>query len=346
METFWYAAVTGMLAVYVVLDGIDFGVGMLHLPLAGTETERRTVLASIKPVWTGYEVWLIGSGGVLFFAFPKAYAAGFSGFYLALILVLWFLIGRGLAVELRSHLAHPLWRQFWDWVFALTSGALAFVFGAALGNLIRGVPLTAQGYFFVALWTDFSPWPKPGILDWYTLLMGLTTMTILALHGANYLAMKTEGDVARRADRAARRLGWIVWGLTCISLLALPVVQPTLRTNYDAHPQGYLLVVTDLAALVGTVIFRRKRHDVAAFAASSLFIFSMLGSAAWGLFPNLLIATDDPADNLTIFNTHSGAYGLEAGVLWFTIALALMAAYQIYVHLAFRGKVRLGPDPH
>ena len=346
METFWYVALTGMLAVYVVLDGFDFGVGMLHPVVARTETERRTVLASIGPVWNGNEVWLVASGGLLFFAFPKAYAAGFSGFYLALIIVLWLLIFRGLALELRSHLDHDLWRQFWDLAFAGASLLLAFVFGAALGNLIRGVPLNAEGYFFVALWTDFALGPEPGILDWFSVLMGLASAAILALHGANYLAMKTEGDLSRRADGLGRLSGWIALAFTILTLLAIPVVQPNLRLNYAAHPVGYLFPLIGSLALSGTLALRRLQRDVAAFAASSLFILAMLGSVAWGIYPHILIATTDPANNLTIFNATAGAYGLQVGLVWFTIGFALVVAYQVYLYRAFRGKVRLDPESY
>ena len=159
---FGMSAVTVMLAIYVVLDGFDFGVGILYPFVARTEQERRMALASIGPMFNGNEVWLIAAGGLLFFAFPKAYAAGFSGFYLALIIVLWLLMFRGLALELRSHLDHPLWRQLCDVTFSGASLLLAIVFGAALGNLIRGVPLNRDGYFFVALWTDFLTGPEPG----------------------------------------------------------------------------------------------------------------------------------------------------------------------------------------
>lgn len=344
METFWYWAVAGMLAVYVVLDGLDFGVGMLHLLMGKTDLERKAVLATIKPVWDGYEVWLIGAGALLFFAFPRAYAAGFSGFYLALILVLWLFIGRALAVELRSHLAHPLWRQLWDWAFVATSGLLAFVFGVALGNLIRGVPLNRDGYFFVALWTDFRPHEKPGILDWYTVLMGLTSVAILMLHGANYLAMKTAGELAGRADRWGRRCGWIALALTIAALLAIPVVQPSLRLAYDARPGGYVFPVTALLALPATLVLRRRQHDVAALAGSSLFILALLASVAWGMYPNILVSTLDAADNLTIFNSATSAYGLRIGIGWFLAGIVLMVAYQIFVHIAFRGKVTLDSD--
>lgn len=341
METFWYATVTWMLAMYVVLDGYDFGVGVLYPFVTRTEAERRMVLASIGPLWKGNEVWLVASGGLLFFAFPRAYAAGFSGFYLALIMVLWLLIFRGLALGLRSHLNHPLWRQFWDLAFSSASFLLAMVFGAALGNLIRGVPLNHEGYFFVALWTDFTPGPNPGTLDWFTLLMGLATAAILALHGANYLAMKTNGDLSMRAAASAKRMSWIAIGLTCIAMLVIPFVQPTLRVNYSAHPLGYLFTVIGALALMGTVVFRRQQRDVAAFGASSLFILAMLGSVAWGCYPNLLIATSNPAHSLTIFNTTAGTYGLRIGLVWFLFGIALVMTYQIYVHRLFWGKVPL-----
>src|SRR3954469_20481015 len=146
METTWFVIVSLMMATYVVLDGFDFGAGILHLFVAKTDLERRTVLAAIGPLWDGNEVWLLAGGGVLFFAFPRAYAAGFSGFYLPLMMVLWLLILRGVSIEFRSMEESPLWRSFWDGVFFLSSSLMAIVLGAALGNVIRGVPLDATGY--------------------------------------------------------------------------------------------------------------------------------------------------------------------------------------------------------
>jgi cytochrome d ubiquinol oxidase subunit II len=284
-------------------------------------------------------VWLIVAGGLLFFAFPKAYAAGFSGFYLALIIVLWLFMFRGLALELRSHLDHPLWRQLCDVTFSGASLLLAFVFGAALGNLIRGVPLNREGYFFVALWTDFLTGAKPAILDWFTVLMGFASAAILALHGANYLAMKTKGDLYARAVAAAKRVGWLALGSAVLVRLGITFVQPNLRLNYIAHPVGYIFPIGGAIALVATLVLRRQQRDVAAFMTSSLFILAMLGSVAWGCYPNVLIATTDPANSLTIFNATAGAYGLQVGVVWFVIGLVLIIGYQVYAHRAFWGKV-------
>jgi len=343
METFWFVIVTLMLAVYMVLDGYDFGVGIVYPFAARTETERRTALASIGPVWSGNEVWLIAGGGLLFFAFPKAYAAGFSGFYLALIIVLWLLIFRGLALELRSHIDHPLWMQGWDAAFSGASLLLAIVFGVALGNLIRGVPLNHEGYFFVALWTDFMTGPEPGILDWFTILMGLTSATIVALHGANYLAMKTEGELYRRADSVGRLAGWAAAGCTILTVIAVPFIQPNLRLNFASHPIEYLLPLTGMSALGGTLYFRHRQRDIAAFSTSSCFILAMLGGVASGMYPYILVSTTDPALSLTVFGAATDSYGLAAGLTWFVVGFALVLAYQFYAHRAFRGKVRLDP---
>ncbi len=341
METFWYCAVTLMLAVYAVLDGFDFGLGIVYPFVAKTDTERRIALAAIGPVWNGNEVWLIAAGGLLFFAFPKAYAAGFSGFYLALIIVLWLLIARGLALELRSHLNHTLWRQFWDVTFAGASMLLAVVFGAALGNLIRGMPLSQDGYFFVALWTNFMTGPDPGILDWFTILMGVTSVSVLAFHGANYLAMKTEGQLRGQACRAAWLAGAAAAALAGLTLIAVLFVQPSFRLNYAAHPIGYVFPLIGLVALMAALGLRRRDRDAGAFYATSLLILTMLAGAAWGSYPNILIATNDPANSLTVTNATAGAYGMHVGLWWFLIGFGLIIAYQVCAHRAFWGKVQL-----
>lgn len=340
METFWFFIVSLMLAVYVVLDGFDFGVGMVSPFVAKSEAERRTAFTSIGPVWNGNEVWLIASGGVLFFAFPNAYAAGFSGFYLALILVLWLLIFRGLALELRAHLDHALWRQGWDTAFTTASLLLAIVFGAALGNLIRGVPLTRDGYFFVPLWTDFLTGPDPGILDWFTVLTGVTSASIFAFHGANYLAMKTEDELYKRAASTASITGLTTVGCTMLTVTAVPFVQPSLCLNFAGNPMEYLVPLSGLFALGSSLFFRWRQRDTAAFFASSFFILAMFASVALGMYPNILVSTTDPALSLTAFNAATDAYGLRAGLTWFVVGFVFLLAYQIYAHRLFWGKVR------
>src|SRR5271163_4007589 len=220
MEAVWFGIVAGMLAIYAVLDGFDFGVGAIHRLVARTDEERRTVLAAIGPVWDGNEVWLIAAGGVLFMAFPKVYATAFSGFYMALVVVLWLLILRGVAIELRSHQDHPLWREFWDTIFSLASALLAILFGTTLGNLIRGVPLTKEGLRGMPLFTNFLTGRQPGILDWYTTLVGLFTLAALVVHGALYLVWRTTGRVRERSLALAHGAWKIVLPLWAASTAA------------------------------------------------------------------------------------------------------------------------------
>jgi len=339
VDILWFVIVVMMFAVYAVLDGFDFGTGIIYLFVARTDEERQLALKAIGPVWKGNEVWLVAGGGLLFLAFPKAYAAGFSGFYLAINLVLWFLIMRGLSIALRSHLRNPLWRTFWDAIFAAASLLLAALFGVALGNIIRGVPLAPDGYFFAALWTTFTPGPKPGILDWFTVLVGALAVAILAVHGANYLTIKTDAAVRSRASRIADAAVWAVVLLAVVAISALPFVQPALWHRYAEHPIGCVLPLTAGGALLTSWYFRRFRRDGAVFLSWSLFILGSLGSIAWGLFPNLLIATEDPTNSLTIYNSAASSYGLRVGLVWFSLGISLVIAYTIWVYVSFRGKV-------
>jgi hypothetical protein len=201
MGFIWFWLVAVMIVGYVVLDGFDLGVGVLHLILVRTEAERRATLDSIGPVWDGNEVWLLAGGGTLYFAFPLLYASAFSGFYLPLMIVLWLLILRGVSLELRNHVEVGVWRSLLDGVFGLSSGLLTIFFGAALANVLRGVPLQADGYFFLPLWTNWQPGVHPGILDWYTVIGGLVALVALTMHGALWLSIKTSSELRRRARR-------------------------------------------------------------------------------------------------------------------------------------------------
>src|SRR5881398_1108712 len=237
MQTLWFILVTFMLTMYVVLDGFDLGAGAIHLWAAKTNEERRLILQAIGPVWDGNEVWLIAAGGTMFFAFPVLYASSFSGFYLPLIIVLWLLMLRGISIELRSLFQNPVWVSFWDGVFFLGSALLAIFYGAALGNVVRGVHLDRNGTFFEALWTDFNPYSSnPGILDWYTTLVGLLALTTLTAHGANYIAVKTDGPLNMRSRRIAR-LTWIATiVLAALTTLATFSVQPQISASFFGRP--------------------------------------------------------------------------------------------------------------
>jgi cytochrome d ubiquinol oxidase subunit II len=341
METVWFALVAFMLGMYVLLDGFDLGAGAIHLFAAQTSLERRQILRAIGPVWDGNEVWLIASGGTLFFTFPRLYATSFSGFYLPLMIVLWLLIVRGLAVELRGHLDNPVWMSFWDGLFCVGSGALALVFGVALANVVRGVPLDERGYFFEPLWTNLDPRSAtPGIIDWYTLLIGLLALAALIVHGANFTALKTVGDVRTRARTLAQRWWMACVLLTVMSTLATFWLRPELLGNFGARPWGAILPVVAIAGLLGAGLFGRRGRDGLSLVASGAYLVGMLASTAFAVYPNVLPAVD-PARSLTVTNAAAPPYGLAVGLVWWSIAMVLAAAYFVLIYSLFRGKVQL-----
>ena len=335
----WFWLVAVMITGYVVLDGFDLGAGVLHLLLARTDQERRTVLRTVGPVWDGNEVWLLAGGGTLYFAFPLLYASGFSGFYLPLMIVLWLLILRGIGIELRTHLNSLVWTGFFDGCFAISSLLLTVFYGAALGNVIRGVPLQKDGYFFLPLWTDWRPGPQPGVLDWYTVIAGLVALIALTLHGALYVALKTEGDINVRAKRLAAKLWPALLLITAVSLWATLAIRPEVLSNYKAYPILFIIPVAVAASLLAIFMFQRKGNEKAAFLSSCAYLVFMLVGAAAAVYPNLLVATTDPALNITVYNAASGEHALSIGLIWWGFGMALAVGYFIFVYRMFKGKV-------
>jgi cytochrome d ubiquinol oxidase subunit II len=335
-----------MIVGYVVLDGFDLGVGILHLFLVRNETERRTTLASIGPVWDGNEVWLLAGGGTLYFAFPLLYASAFSGFYLPLMIVLWLLILRGVSVELRNHIDVGVWLALLDGIFGLASGLLAIFFGAALANVLRGVPLQPDGYFFLPLWTNWQPGPHPGILDWYTVIGGLVALVALTLHGALWLTIKTSGELAERTQRIVTPLWLLLAALTLISLGATIAVRPASLDNYFSYPITFIVPVGVVASLAGIWLLNRKGQPVKAFLSSCLYLFFMLAGACWGLYPTLLPATTGAENNITLARAISGPHTLAVGLVWWSFGMTLAIAYVVFVYSRFRGKVDLHADSH
>jgi len=346
METLWFMIVAVMVAAYVVLDGFDLGAGVIYLGAARTPPERKTIMRAIGPVWDGNEVWLIAAGGTLYFAFPLLYASSFSGFYLPLMMVLWLLMLRGIGIELRHHLHNPVWVGFFDVIFSLSSILLCIFFGAALGNVVRGVPLGPDQYFFEPLWTNFrvnfgTTGPHNGILDWYTILTGLIALVTLTAHGSLYVAAKTENDLNRRARAVAKRLWPVQLLLTVVGLVATVSVRPGVLDNYKHHMIGFIIPVLVFASLAVMMHAMSKQSDMLAFVASALYIVGMLVGAAFALYPVVLPASTDPARDLTIYNTAAGQHGLRVGLTWWILATLLALAYFTYVFRLFRGKVRL-----
>jgi cytochrome bd ubiquinol oxidase subunit II len=343
METLWFMIVAVMVAAYAVLDGFDLGAGAIYLGAGKTSDERRKILRAIGPVWDGNEVWLVAAGGTLYFAFPLLYASSFSGFYLPLMMVLWLLMLRGIGIELRAHMENPVWIGFLDLIFCVASVLLAIFFGAALGNVVRGVPLGPDGYFFEPLFTNFRASGNTGILDWYTVLTGVIALVTLTAHGSLYIAVKTDGDLNQRA----RTIALWAWPpqliLTIVGLIATCYVQPTVLDNYKEHVIGYLIPALVFGSLGVMIYAIRKGQDKEklAFVGSALYIVGMLVGAAFGLYPVVLPASTNPAYSLTIYNTAAGRHGLTVGLTWWIVALILALAYFTLLFRMFRGKVRL-----
>jgi len=341
METLWFIVVAVMLVAYVVLDGFDLGAGAIYLYAARNSNERRAILRAIGPVWDGNEVWLLAAGGTLYFAFPQLYASSFSGFYLPLMMVLWLLMLRAIGIEFRSHIENPVWQGFFDVVFFGASALLAIFFGAALGNVIRGVPLRSDGYFFEALWTNWRVGPDPGILDWYTVMTGVIALVTLTAHGALYVAMKTENEVNRRARNIALVLWPIQALLTIVSLIATYLIKPQILQNYRTHPIGFLIPILVAGSLAVMFWGIRRQKEKPAFLASGLYIAVMLVGAAFALYPVVLPASTDLSYSLTIYNCAAGRHGLTVGLVWWCIGIALALGYFVYIFRMFRGKVRM-----
>jgi cytochrome d ubiquinol oxidase subunit II len=342
----WFWLVAVMIVGYVVLDGFDLGVGVLHLFLVRNEAERRATLASIGPVWDGNEVWLLAGGGTLYFAFPLLYASAFSGFYLPLMIVLWLLILRGVSLELRNHLEMGVWQKLLDGVFGLASALLTIFYGAALANVLRGVPLQADGYFFLPLWTNWKPGVSPGILDWYTVIGGLVALVALTLHGALWLTLKTSGDLEQRARKIAAPLFLALVGLTAASLAATIAVRPASLDNYLHYPVTFVVPVGVVASLAGIWFWNRNAQPLKAFLASSVYLFFMLAGACWGLYPVLLPATTGAANDITLSRALSGQHTLTVGLAWWVFGMALAVTYVVFVYSRFKGKADLTAEGH
>jgi len=339
MFELWFWLVAAMFALYVLTDGYDLGAGALHLLVARHDTERRTVIATIGPYWDANEVWLIAAGGSLFVAFPRVLAAGLSGFYLAIFIILWCLALRAIAIEFRSHLREPLWRAFWDAAFAVASALLALLFGVALGNVIRGVPLTPDGWFKLTLFTDFRPHDPAGILDWYTLLAGVFALVALAAHGAAFLAWHSGGVVADRARRLQVLLHALLLALWPLATVATMAVNPSLLAALPGRPLAWIAAVLAAAGLIAALWAGPRRRAAMAFLGSAAFLGGMLVSTAACLFPVLLRALPDPARSITAYAGGATAQGLRTALGWWAIGIPIAILWFVILHLLHRGRV-------
>lgn len=344
MIAIWYGIVSFMLITYVVLDGRNWGAGMLHRIVAKTPEERRQVIAAIGPLWSWHEVWLVGLGGTLVAVFPRLMASAFAGYYLALFLILWGLILRGVSIEAGGHIDDRLWQGFWDFVFVFSSGLLAILFGAAAGNVARGVPLDAHGDFSMPFFTDFGVHGAVGLLDWYTVSVALFAAIVLAAHGATYLTLKTEGPVHDRSEAGAKFL-WIA-AVPCFLAVTVEsrVVRPELLGRALANPLCWLGLLLVLIASVTLASGLRRRQEARAFFGSNALLASVLASGGAAIFPVMLHSTLAAENSLTAYGVASSPRALMLASLWWPLGLVLAITYFIFISRRYAGKVSIQRD--
>lgn len=322
----WFILIGVLLAGYSILDGFDLGVAALLPFLARTEDDKRALIGAVGPVWDGNEVWLLAGGGALFAAFPMAYATVFSGFYLALMIVLFSLILRAVSLEFRAHDTDR--KGFWEAAFVGGSAVPALLFGVALGNVVVGVPLDAKGDFTGTFFTLLRPLP---------LVFGLLGLCAFLLHGAAYAALKTEGALRQRAQKAALRLVPAFAVAFALSFVMVVIYLPAAVHRVFAWFFADLVIVS----LVLVALSLKKGRDGRAFAFSSAAFLSLWGLVAAIQYPNLVRATD-PALSLTITNASSSALTLKAMLVIAAIGMPLVVGYTIYAFRVFKGKAGAG----
>jgi cytochrome d ubiquinol oxidase subunit II len=340
MPELWYALLALMFVAYAVLDGFDFGAGILHRFVAKSEDERRAVFGAIGPFWDGNEVWLIGAGGVMFVAFPGLLTTAFPAFYLSLFVVLWCLTLRGVAIELRSHVDNAEWRAFWDTAFALASALLALLFGVALGNIVRGLPLESEEATTLPLFTNFRTTGHVGLLDWYTALVGLFSFSLLAFHGALFLQYRTEGELKARAARIERRLWLPLVALFAVVSVATGFVRSGFFDALASRPFAWCGAAV---AVLGIVLVARAAGAGRRFIGSSCIMVGLLTALAAALFPTLLRSTLDPAHSLELQQALSGDYSRRVALFWWPVAFVLAVTYLVLAFRAHRAPVTRGP---
>src|SRR4051812_15143028 len=344
MIAVWYAAVSFMLIIYIVLDGRNFGAGMLQWVVAKKPNERRQVIAAIGPLWTWHEVWLLGFGGTLLAIFPRLMASAFAGYYLALFLILWCLILRGISIEVGGHINDRLWQGYWDLNFVLSNLLLAILFGAAAGNVARGVPVDAQGNFSMAFFTDFNVRGHVGLLDWYTVSIAILAVVMLGAHGATYLTLKTEGLVHDRSERWAKYLWIAVVPLLFVVLVESRIVRPDLPGRALSNPFwwiGLLVVAIPTIALASGLSGRREQR---AFLGSNFLIVGLLATGSAAIFPVMLHSTLAPENSLTAYAVAVSPSTLRIATMWWPIGFALAIIYFIFISRRYAGKVSVQRD--
>jgi len=331
LQNVWFFLFFVLITGYAILDGFDLGVGVLSL-FNRSDDERRLYVNAIAPVWDGNEVWLITGVGALFAAFPPVYATVFSGLYLAFMLVLFGLIARAVSMEFRGHIESIAWRRFWDGAFGIGSLLPALLFGVAVGNILRGIPLDQDGEFTGTFLSLLNP---------FALLIGVLGLIMFVTHGAVYMALKSEGDLQRRMLGIASK-GWIGWIVLYVAATVSGFfAAPHLFTSTMSNPVFWLFFILLLGSLLSLPLHFKSGRQMIALITSSVAIASTIGVAATALYPNLVPSLTDPAHSLTVAGASSTPRTLLVTLIIALVGMPMVIAYTIVIYRVFKGKVSL-----
>ena len=331
LQDVWFFVWGLLWAIYFITDGFDLGMGSLLPFVAKNDAEKRIIYNSMGPLWDGNEVWLITAGGVTFAAFPLLYAVMFSSLYSALMLVLFALILRGVSLEFRGKVENPAWRKTWDACMFVGSLLPAILLGAAFANIFRGIPIDQEGVYHGTLFTLLNP---------YGLLGGLLFLSLFLVHGAVWLAIKSEGNLHERAVGTAKKLWWVLL-IVAVAFLVASIFSTRLYDNYVAHPILFIFILITVLALLGTKIFLAKQSYWKAWFSSALTILGATFYGVIGLYPNMFPSSMDPAFSLTAHNASSSPLTLKIMLIVAIIFVPIVLVYQIWAYNLFKDKVTL-----
>lgn len=331
LNIIWFFLVGILLTGYAILDGFDLGVGALHL-LTKNDTDRRTMINSIGPVWDGNEVWLVTAGGALFAAFPEVYATVFSGFYIAFMLLLFVLIFRAVAIEFRSKHAGKRWRASWDIAFSISSMLIALLMGIALGNIITGIPLGSDKEFTGTFL---------GLIKPYTVLIGITALSLFMMHGAIYLVMKTDGELQIKVKSWVNNA--IIFFVICFvtATMATLIYYPNMVNHFKEYPALFLIAILNMLAIANIPREIHLGREFRAFLSSSASIALLMVLFAIGIFPNIVLSNPLPENSLNIYNAASSQKTLGIMLVMALIGMPFVIAYTVIIYKVYKGKVKL-----
>jgi len=350
METYWFIVISIILSIFFILDGYDFGTGIIHLFLAKKEKDKEVIAKAAGLYWDANEVWFVVAAALLFMAFPTYYASVFSGFYLPLIIILWLIIFRAIGLEFRSQFNYEMWKDIWDTSFGVSSLLLAFFFGVGLGNIVRGVNLGGvensistyePHYFFLPLWnSSFSPMTShPGVLDWFTIIIGLISVITLAIHGANWIIYKTNSSINKKLKTVIFRLTIVLIALTLFSLFIWEKINTNSFINFKNNVFLLIFPIIFLTGLFGLLFIKKFKKEIHGLIFSTLLILGGITSTLASLFPVILPSTNTINESLTIFNTSTTNEGLSVAFIWGIIGFILMITYLIIQNKLSHGKI-------